>query len=142
MTAGDLHDHHHDHHREQSAEPPYLDPGPGRGDTAPVVVDIGGDVGALVVYADEAFVSREVDITPVGGERSHLVHTMLRRRRLPNSTGQEAAVGVYPELVAGRYWLWGDCGPVAEVEVRGGEVAEIQLGLLAAATGLVSPAES
>ena len=45
------------------------------------MLDIGGDVGALILYAEESCLGMEIDLTPVGAPRSHHMHTMIRRRR-------------------------------------------------------------
>lgn len=107
-------------------EQPYVDPGPGHGTTEPIVLDIGGDIGALLLYADEGSVGIEVDLTPVGAPRSHHVHTMIRRRRI---VGHDVIVGVYPELQAGTYTVWANHGEaLTQVEIVGGQVTETTIG--------------
>lgn len=101
-----------------------MDPGPGNGRADAVVLDIGGDVGALIVYAGESALGTEIDLTPVGAPRSHHTHTMIRRRRL---VGRDIFAGVYPELTEGRYSIWGHDSVVGEVEVVGGRVSEFYL---------------
>jgi hypothetical protein len=104
------------------AEEPYFDDGPGDGPPESLVLDIGGDVGALIVYATEACLGREIDITAAGAPRSHHLHTMIRRRRAP---AREFVAGVYPELTGGTYTLWGLDGlPLGTVDIVGGQVAE------------------
>lgn len=91
-----------------------------------LVLDIGGGVGALVLYADEAYLDAEIDITPSGTPRSHQIHTTIRRRRAP---AQVSVAGVYPELAEGSYTVWGlDGEPLAEVTITGGRVTEHHLG--------------
>ncbi|HWE56354.1 MAG TPA: hypothetical protein VG435_12640 [Acidimicrobiales bacterium] len=109
-------------------EAPYIDPGPRCGPPDTVVLDIGGDVGALILYASAECAGREVDLTPVGADRSHHVHTMIRRRRLAT---RDVFAGVYPELTQGRYTVWGTDAPLGDVEVVGGRVAEFDVGDLA-----------
>ncbi len=76
-----------------SAELPYVDE---VSDTAEsLVLDIGDDIGALVLYADEEWLGREIDITPVGLSRSHHTHTMIRRR---HAVDRAFVAGVYPDL--------------------------------------------
>lgn len=105
------------------AEEPYVDGGPTDGPPDAIVLDIGGDVGALILYADPDWLGVEIDLTPDGSPRSHHVHTMIRRRR---TAQREVIAGVYPELVAGTYTLWHpDGNQLARVEIRGGTVAEI-----------------
>ena len=76
-------------------EAPFVDEGPTEGPPEALVLDIGDDIGALVLYADEACLGMEIDLTPVGAPRSHHIHTMIRRRR---AVDREFIAGVYPEL--------------------------------------------
>jgi hypothetical protein len=111
---------------EAVTEAPYLDPGPGDGPPESLVLDIGGDVGALIVYATEECLGCEIDITPAGAPRSHHLHTMIRRRRAP---AREFVAGVYPEVTAGHYTLWGlDGAALTTVNIVGGRVAEYDAG--------------
>ena len=89
-------------------------------------LDIGGEVGALVLYADESCLGAEIDVTPAGQPRSHHTHTMIRRRR---AVDREFVAGVYPELRAGAYTVWGLDGAVlTELLVAGGRVTEFDAG--------------
>jgi hypothetical protein len=106
-------------------EEPYVDEGPLETPEF-LVLDIGDDVGALIVYAGEACLGREIDITPVGEPQSHLTHSMVRRRR---AIERELVACVFPELRAGTYTLWGlDHQPMAEVVIEGGRVTEFDGG--------------
>ncbi len=93
-------------------EQSYEDPGPLSGPPDALVLDIGDDIGALVLYADESCLGAEVDITPTGAPRSHHIHTMIRRRR---ASGRDVVAGLYPQLAAGTYTVWGlgSTGPSA-----------------------------
>jgi hypothetical protein len=116
---------HHDH-SHGSVEAPFVDDGPTEGPPEALVLDIGDDIGALVLYADESCLGKEIDLTPVGAPRSHHVHTMIRRRR---AVGREFIAGVYPELVEGVYTVWGIDGfPLGEVTIEGGHVSEFRAG--------------
>lgn len=110
-----------------SREEPFVDPGPLSGPPDALVLDIGGDIGALIVYADESCLGSEIDLTPVGAPRSHHLHTMVRRRR---ATGKDVIAGLYPEVGEGVYTIWGvgATGPLGEVTVVGGRVSEFQGG--------------
>jgi hypothetical protein len=126
------HPHDHDHaghehpHILTSREEPYVDTGPTSGPSESLVLDIGGDVGALILHADESTLGSEIDITPVGTPQSHAMHTMIRRRR---AVDREVIVGVYPELTEGNYVLWGlDGEPLGEVAISGGRVSELHGG--------------
>jgi hypothetical protein len=123
------HTHEHDHphpHEHVSMEEPFVDVGPTAGPSEALVLDIGDDIGALILFAEEGCLGQEIDLTPVGVPRSHQMHTMVRRRR---AVDREFIAGVYPELVEGSYVVWGlDGMPLGEVTVRGGQVSEFQAG--------------
>lgn len=87
-----------------------------------VVMDIGGDTGAIVVYTSEALDGVEIEITRRGEERA-FVHTEVRERRL--SEGSIYA-GVFPGVPAGEYALVPiEALPPTEISVAGGHVSEI-----------------
>jgi hypothetical protein len=122
------HDHHtHTHtHTHGPVEAPYVDEGPTSGPPDALVLDIGEDIGALILYAEEGCLGQEIDLTPVGVPRSHHMHTMIRRRR---GVGQEFIAGVYPELREGEYTVWGiDGHPLGAVTIVGGRVSEFRAG--------------
>jgi hypothetical protein len=110
-----------------TGEQPFVDSGPRSGPADALVLDIGGDIGALIIYADEACLGSEIDLTPVGVLRSHHLHTMVRRRR---ATNKDIVAGLYPEVPEGTYTVWGldDSGPIGEVTIMGGHVSEFQAG--------------
>lgn len=114
-----------------------------------VMLDIGGEIGALVVSATETLAGAEIEIRPTGdtphadsagwssagrtphvhpdgtdhdheAAGPHLLHVAVHRR--PDSTWS----AVFPELHEGSYELYErPHGPVAlSVLVRGGEVTE------------------
>jgi hypothetical protein len=92
-----------------------------------VLLDIGGDVGALVVVAPESMLGREVEIAPEGeafdptDRHCHRPHVAVVRR--PVAAGAVASL-VFPALVRGRYALAekGTTDVRLLVAVRGGEV--------------------
>jgi hypothetical protein len=114
------------HEHLQGAEPAFVDEGPLSGPAESLVLDIGGDVGALVLFAELICLGLEIDLTPVGECRSHHLHTMIRRRR---AVDREFVAGVYPELTSGTYVVWGvDGQPLGQVVIVGGTVSEFQAG--------------
>lgn len=103
-------------------EEPVVDHGPRSGPDDALVLDIGGDIGALVLYADECLIGREIDLTPAS-EHVQGVHTAIRRRR---ANGADVVCGVYPQLLAGRYTVCGVAGsPIGTVVIEGGRVTEV-----------------
>ena len=112
------------------------------------VLDIGGDVGALILYTDADYDEREIEISPVdeleapaahdhgqghdhddphdhehADEHGHRTHTAIHERR---AGGQTMYAGIYPELKAGTYRIWVDDPNLTDrVTIVGGEVAEV-----------------
>jgi len=89
-----------------------------------VVIDIGGRVGALVVYTDAAVAGLEIEVTPTDGAGPP-THTAVRERRLPRGTRFAA---VFPALPAGSYRLPPiGSAPGRDVTVGPGRVTEVHL---------------
>lgn len=112
-----------------------------------VMLDIGGDVGALVVTMPASMVGEEVEIRPVGAApdhdhdhsgrhdhdhnhdnehghgHSHHPHVAVHER--PIEGGAHVPSLVFPELTTNRYELYvrGTTEVVLRVDVRGGEVS-------------------
>ena len=88
------------------------------------VLDIGGDVGALVVYLGVVPSSGELEACPAG-EPSGRFHTGVHVRPVGDAL---VPVAVFPAVVAGTYDLLDEQGgPVATVVVEGAAVREIDL---------------
>jgi hypothetical protein len=102
-----------------------------------VLLDIGGEIGALVVTMPASMVGAEVEIRPLRGyagsaghghhhghgEREHLAHVAVVSRPV---AGGEVPSLVFPGLLDGGYELFGKGQPddvVLRVDVVGGEVA-------------------
>jgi hypothetical protein len=94
-----------------------------RAHTETVVLDIGGDVGALIVYVLPELHGHEIDISPVGQETQR-IHTAVLERVVG---GRSVFAAVYPNLPAGMFHLWtdDDRARVKHVQIIGGQVAEI-----------------
>jgi len=87
-----------------------------------VVLDIGGEVGALVLYTPPAYRGREVEVSPAGDD-SRRTHTAVLERR---TAGRTFFAAVYPELPAGDWVIWGDDPDLpGRVTVVGGAVAQV-----------------
>ncbi len=85
-----------------------------------VVLDLGADVGALILYTPAELDDREIEISRDDEPAARRTHSQVRARHLPGSTRYAA---VYPGLAAGRYTIW--AGPeerAGAVEITGGEV--------------------
>ena len=89
-----------------------------------VVLDIGGDVGALVVHATEALCGSEVELAHPG-ESTPFVHTDVRERQLPDGS---VYAGVFPALAVGTYTVLGRNGDaLQDVAVAAGRVTEVTI---------------
>jgi hypothetical protein len=113
--------------RPAEAEVPFVDGGPRSGEPDALVLDIGGDIGALVLFTTTEALGAEIEVSRWGDP--HRTHTLIRRRR---AAGADVCAGVYPSLVAGEYVIWGlDGTPVATVHIVGGQVTEYDGGSVA-----------
>jgi len=89
---------------------------------ASVVIDIGEDVGGLVLYTPHTDLGREIEVSPVGST-GRRIHAAVRERRL--ATGSRYCV-VYGGLIAGDYTIWKDeTTPAGTVTVVGARVTEL-----------------
>ena len=94
-----------------------------------VVLDIGGDRGAAIIYTPDKMAGEELEIRAVG-QPWNGAHTAVRRRDL-HTTIRYA--GVFGSLRAGRYNLRvrapGSAdpipGPVVDLVVQGGRITEL-----------------
>jgi hypothetical protein len=84
-------------------------------------MDIGGDIGALILYTPAEMDGREIEISRDGHPGARRTHSQVRARHMAGLTRYAA---VYPGLHAGKYAIWDtrDC-PAAIVVITGGEVA-------------------
>lgn len=96
----------------------------GPSDNASVMLDIGGDIGALIITTTASMLLAEIEVSHVDADPSaHRPHVAVRERRGPAGT-QYAAI--YPGLRAGEYTVWGlDGQPADKVQIVGGEVAQL-----------------
>lgn len=86
-----------------------------------VVLDVGGDIGAVVVYTPDGLLGSEIEIVRRdGGPR---VHTEVRARLLP---GAVVSAAVFPDVARGDYTLLGlGTFPSLDFSVEGGRVTEL-----------------
>jgi len=87
-----------------------------------VVLDIGDEVGALVLYTPPAHAGREIEVSPAGDE-GRRTHAGVLLRRLGSRTFHAA---VYPALRAGVWRIWTDDESLpGRVIIAGGVVTEL-----------------
>jgi len=85
-----------------------------------VVMELGGDIGALVLYTPEDLDGREIEISRDGDPGARRTHSQVRRRHMGGVTTYAA---VYPDLLAGTYTIWTDeQDAAATVVITGGEI--------------------
>ncbi|MGD0555446.1 MAG: hypothetical protein ABSA93_10755 [Streptosporangiaceae bacterium] len=97
-----------------------------------LLLDIGADAGALVIYAAPDRDEAEIEISPAAaiGDRSHNV---VRARQTGSGVRYAA---VFPLLSAGNYIIWRDAITVAgTVTIRGGRVTTCRLDRVAEGAG-------
>ena len=116
MAAG--HDHTHDHDDGRGHDHVHtLDPS---GDGT-VVLEIGGEIGALVLLTPDDLNGAEIDIFRCGEDRPAM-HSAVRARHLP---GGHVHAAVYPTVPEGDYVVAAiGALPELPVTIRGGFVTE------------------
>jgi len=91
-----------------------------------LILDIGGDIGALVIHAGPELAEQEIEISPADADpAAHREHNVVHARRDRHRTAYTA---VFPSVASGDYTVWQrDGSPHAVVTIRGGEVTEHHL---------------
>jgi hypothetical protein len=88
----------------------------------PVVLEIGGEIGALVLYTDPELRGKEIEVSPVQ-EPQRRTHTAVLERHF---NGKQLFAAVFAALPAGVYTLWNLDGQAAgTVVINGGCVNEV-----------------
>ena len=90
--------------------------------TEHALLDIGEDVGALVIYTRKELLGKEIHVSLKGTNAARLVHTAVSERRFDV---RAVFAGIYAELPLGDYIIW--THPSREVTIMGGSVAEVDL---------------
>lgn len=90
----------------------------------PVLMDIGDDIGGLIVRLDDSLEGTEIPIE-FADDPERDIHTGVWRRSVGN---ESVVVAVYPELREGAYRLHpGSAHDGAQFQITGGEVLELDL---------------
>ena len=88
----------------------------------PVVLDIGGEIGALIVYMDAEHIDTPVEVSLTGHDAERF-HQHILERPMPGGTSYAA---VFDKVREGSYTLWLHGEPrVREFTITGGTVAEV-----------------
>lgn len=89
-----------------------------------VVLDIGGNTGALVIVTGPEWHGREIEISPKDQDPSVRTHVAVRARHVASGVRYTA---VFPALPAGAYVIWRTPTEMAgTVVVAGATVTEIE----------------
>jgi hypothetical protein len=91
--------------------------------SASVALEIGPGLGALVIYPDERFRGREIEISRVGGN-GRKVHTGVHERT--TRTGS-VLTAIFGSLPAAEYVVWDGGASAASVTVPEAAIAELSL---------------
>jgi hypothetical protein len=87
-----------------------------------VVLEIGEEIGALIVHTDASMHGVEIEISATG-EDAHRSHKEVLERSINEET---AFTAVFDGLKAGTYTLWTDDTPRARlIAIEGGAVAQL-----------------
>ena len=86
-----------------------------------VVLELGADVGALVLFTPAELDGREIEISRDAVPGARRTHAQVRPRHMAAGTRYAA---VYPDLPAGGYTVWAadQTSPAGRVLITGGRV--------------------
>ena len=111
------HDHGHGHNHEARGENHAA-----RRHPEHVVLDIGGDIGALIVHTGAHMLGVEVEISATGQDDDRTHKDVLERE----INGSPAYTAVFDNIPEGSYTLWvDDVAQAREVIVTGGAIGEL-----------------
>lgn len=95
---------------------------PSAGPSGPgtVVMELGADVGALILFTPAVMDGKQIEISRDDDPGTRRTHSQVRQRHVATVTKYAA---VYPGLRAGRYTVWrDDLRPAATTVITGGQV--------------------
>jgi hypothetical protein len=108
-----MHDHEHPHDHHLEAHRPHEEA---------VVLELGGELGALVVYTDASLLHTEIEISADGSDHERSHKDVLERV----VAGRSVYAAVFDRVPAGTYTLWhDDVARTRGATVAGGAVAEL-----------------
>ncbi len=93
----------------------------GRVHTENAVLDIGEDIGALVIYTGQEMLGKEIEVSPKGND-AQKIHTAVLERKV---NGRTLFAALFLELPEGDYITL--TTPSSEITIIGGQVAELNL---------------
>ena len=120
-SEGHSHDHRHDHghsYDHSNGEEAFA----ARRHPEQVILDIGGNLGALIIHTDAGMVGVEVEISATGRDDERSPKDVLERE----IQGRPAYTAVFDKVPAGSYTLWvNDIAREHDVVVSAAAVAEL-----------------
>jgi hypothetical protein len=120
MSDGDMHGHDHNHDRSRGAGEENHS---ARRHPEHVVLDIGDDIGALILHTHVGMLGVEVEISATGQDDRRSHKDVLERE----IHGRPAYTAVFDNVAEGSYTLWlDDVARERDVIVTGGTVAELE----------------
>lgn len=91
-----------------------------------LVLDIGGDIGALVITTGPELAEEEIEISPGTDPAVHRTHNVVHPRRDRDVVLAYSAV--FPSVLAGDYTVWNlDGTPHSVITVHGGQVTQLAM---------------
>jgi hypothetical protein len=87
--------------------------------TENAVLDIGEDIGALVIYTGQELLGKEIEVNPKGND-AQKIHTAVLERKV---NGRTMFAALFLELPEGAYITLST--PSSEITIIGGQVAEL-----------------
>ncbi len=112
--------HVHDHPHAHPADDPHSEAH--RPHPEPVVLDIGGELGALVIYTNRQLLHAEIEISPHDDDWSRSHKDVLERV----VDGASVYVAVFDRLPEGTYTIWRDDRPLTRrATIAAGAVTEL-----------------
>lgn len=88
----------------------------------PVVLDIGGQIGALIVYAEAELLDTPIEVSPADADEQKS-HQHILERQMPGKTTYAA---VFDKITEGKYTLWLHGQPrLREFEITAATVNEV-----------------
>src|SRR6202008_1164770 len=87
------------------------------------VLDIGRDVGAVIIYTKADLRGKEIEVSSLGSAATRVHVEVLERR----ANGRPVFAAVFPQLHAGSYEIWGKnaLNPSGNATIVGGEVTTV-----------------
>lgn len=109
------HEHPHAHEQHEHNHSAYVH-------TEHAVLDIGEEVGALIIYTPKELLGREIEVSPSGANLTR-THTAVLERKIGSNT---LCAALFLALHHGDYTIWKSASEAAgTVTIKGGEVVEV-----------------